>query len=455
MNNTQRYRSACGRIRASDEWKRKTADRMEQALRRPGKRPRLPKWAWTPAAAVLLAGILLFSPILNPATVRAKDNLMEGVSAQKQEILEAPDADFVAAQADFAVKLLQKAAAKDKNALISPVSVALALGMTANGAKGNTLSQFEALLGGGMDLQTLDRNLASEQEILKSPAEGKALLANSVWYRDKNLTVERPFLQANADFFNAGAFRLDFSDPASPKKINAWVEKNTDGKIKNMLENIDPSAVMYLINTLYLEQDWEVPYRDSRESVFHAPGGDRTVRMMGSMETWLHGENAEGILKPLKDPRYAFAAILPEEGTGPSEYLAGLTGGKLTDLLRSAGKERASASLPKFKFDCDLNLNKALISLGLSDAFDGSKADFSAMGSSNDGNLFIGNVLHKTFIEVDELGIKAGAATAVEMLAGAARPDRYVVFDRPFVIAVVDTETTLPVFLGVVADPAA
>ena len=452
MNNTEKYREECGRIRASQELRSAAAARMEQRER---PRRRAPKWVLAPALAAVLICVLAFSPLLKPATVQAKENLMEGVAPQKQEIPETPGEDFVSAQADFAVKLFQKSVSGDKNALISPTSVALALGMTANGAKGNTLSQFESLLGNGMTLADLNKNFASEASLLQSVKEGKLLLADSVWYRDQNLTVEKPFLQANADFFDAGAFRLDFSDPATPGKINAWVEKNTDGKIKNMLGNIDPSTVMYLINTLYLEQDWQTPYRGSSDRVFHAPGGDRTVKMMGSMETYLHGEGTEGILKPLKDPRYAFAAILPEEGTGVSDYIAGLTGEKFLSLMRSAGDEKASSSLPKFKFDCTLTLNDALISLGLSDAFNADAADFSGMGSSPDGNLYIGRVLHKTFIEVDELGVKAGAATAVDMLAGSARPDRYVVFDRPFLVAIVDTETLLPVFLGVVTDPAA
>lgn len=421
------------------------------------------KWLWAPAAAVLLcaAGFLFFGG--DPSPVQAKENLMEGVVPAKAASADPPDAGFIAPQADFSAGLLRETHQAGKNTLISPVSVSLALGMTANGAQGNTLKEFEDVLGGGMSLDALNRNLAAEQAALHAATQGKLQLANSIWYRDKSLTVFRPFLQANADYFGAGAFQLDFSDPETPKKISAWVEKNTDGKIRNMLEKIDPFTVMYLINTLYLEQDWQTPYDGSSESVFHAPDGDRNAKMMHSMETYLQGEGAEGISKPLKDPRYAFAAILPDEGSLADypnagalldDYVAGFTGEKLLSLLRSAGDERASASLPKFKFDCDLNLNDPLISLGLPDAFDGNKADFSAMGASPDGNLFIGNVLHKTFIEVDELGIKAGAATAVGMSTSSA-PSRYVVFDRPFLFAVVDTQTLLPIFLGVVEDPGA
>ena len=453
MNNREKYREECGRIHASEAWKRETAARMEQ----PRVRPRKLRWALTGALAAVLVCVLVFSPLLKPATVRveAKENLMQGISAQKQEIPKKPGSDFISAQADFSVKLFQKTASADKNSLVSPVSAALALGMAANGAKGETLSQFEALLGGGMELSALNKNFASEQNALKSVTSGKFLLANSIWYRNQNLSVSKPFLQNNADFFGADAFELDFTDPASVGKINSWISKNTDGNITKMVEKINPSDMMFLFNALYLEQDWEHAYNGSGKGTFHAPGGDRTVPMMTSTEKYLHDGKAEGILKPLKDSRYTFAAILPESGTKLNDYIQGMTGNGFLNLMRSAGEETAIGTLPKFKFDCTMDLSKTLESLGLSDAFDGGKADFSAMGSSADGNLFVSAVFQKTFIQADELGLKAGAVTELACGAtGALEKPRTVDFDRPFLVAIVDTSTDLPVFLGVVADPA-
>lgn len=451
MSNRKKYREECDRIQASPEWKRETAALMERPRRRRGK----VRWAVPAALAAALALLLIFSPFLKPATVtvEAKENLMEGIRPQKQEIPKTLSSNFVSAQADFAVKLFQKTALANQNSLVSPVSAALALGMTANGAKGKTLSQFEALLGNGMDLSELNKNFAAEQNGLKAVKDGKFLLANAIWYRNQNLSVKKSFLQSNADFFGAGAFGLDFADPSSVDKINGWVSKNTEGNIKKMVEQIKPDDMMFLLNALYLEQDWESRYTGSRDGTFHAPGGDKAVKMMGSMETYLNDDEVEGILKPLKDPNYAFAAILPKDGAALDGYLQSLTGEKFLSLMRSGGKEHASASLPKFKFDCTMGLNDILKSLGLSDAFDAKKADFSAMGSSPAGSLFISAVTQKTFIQADEKGLKAGAVTSVEMAAGSARPDHILTFDRPFVIAVIDTRTDLPLFLGVVANP--
>ncbi|MVB09615.1 Serpin (serine protease inhibitor) [Caprobacter fermentans] len=455
MNHKEQYREECERIRASETWRHAAASRMQQQPRR----PRTAKWVFPGALAAALVCALVFSPLLKPATVtvEAKENLMENIRAQKQQVPAAPGQDFISAQADFAVQLFQKTADAGKNSLVSPTSAALALGMTANGAKGGTLSQFEALLGGGMDLSALNQNFAAEQSALKAVTSGKALLANSIWYRNQGLSIKKPFLQSNADFFGADAYRLDFGDPAAVGKINSWVDKNTGGTIKKMVGRIEPEEMMILINALYLEQEWRSPYINSRDGTFHAPEGDKTVKMMESTETYLHDGEAEGILKPLKDPRYAFAAILPKSGTSVNDYVQSLTGRKFLSLLRSGGDGTAIGTLPKFKFSCALSLNDALQSLGLTDAFNSGKADFSAMGSSPAGNLYIGSVLQKTFLQVDEAGLKAGAATAVILDAGSSssqRP-RSVVFDRPFVIAVVDTSTNLPLFLGVVADPAA
>lgn len=452
MNHKEKYREECRRIRASREWKRETALRMEQ---RGTRRGGISKWVWTGALAAVLACVLAFSPLIKPATVEAKENLMQGVQPKEQEIPASPDSAFVSAQAEFAVRLFQKAAGKSQNILVSPVSAALALGMTANGAKGRTLSQFQNLLGGGMSLSELDRNFASEQALLKSSPAGKVLLASSIWYRDKDLTVQKPFLQNNADFFGANAFRLDFSSPAAVGQINSWVSQSTNGKITKMVDRISPNDMMYLFHALYLEQDWKFPYNGSVKGTFHAPSGDRTVSMMSSAETYLHDGTAEGILKPFRDSRYEFAAILPKNGVSADEYLGGMTGKSFLSLMRSSGGETAVGTLPKFKFDCSLTLNKALISLGLSDAFDGSKADFSAMGSSSRGHLYLNGVTQKTFIQADELGLKAGAVTEVASGSTCARvKPRTVDFDRPFLIAVVEAKTDLPVFFGIVADPA-
>lgn len=400
----------------------------------------------------LLAVILSF----RPDGTEAKQNLMDGVAKGQACVPEIPDAGFISAETRFSVRLFQKAAKADSNSLLSPVSVALALGMTANGAQGNTLKEFETLLG-GMSISRMNPNFTAETNRLKTGNTGKIHLADSIWYRNKGLTVRSDFLQTNAEYFNAAAYRLDFSGKGAPQTINGWVRDNTGGKIDRMVGEISPDTVMYLINAMDLEQDWAVPYSNSTDGTFHTPKGNVSAKFMNSIEPYLHDGSADGVLKPLKDSRYAFAAVLPKKGTSLNQFIQSLTGDSFLALMRSVGEDYAISSIPKFRYDFSADLNQPLKDLGLKSAFDPSSADFSKMASTADGNIYISDVQHKAFIQVDELGVKAGAATTVAM--GASSPDssrmKCVIFDRPFLYAVVDTKTQLPVFLGTVADPAA
>lgn len=459
--NREKYISELNEIKASEDFQQKAVTLLKNppSRKEPQKKKRPLRLVLVPALAVVLVCALLFSGALFPLnTVSASENLMSGIQANKVNTDEPVSKDFIRRTQDFSVKLFQKSVTKGRNSLVSPVSVSLALGMTANGADGETRKQFENVLGGGMDIGELSRNYSVFANRLKSIQSGKLQIANSIWYRDKNLTVEKGFLQKNADYFGAGAFQLDFTKRSTVDKINGWVKENTGGKIGKMVDKIDDTTMMYLINTLYFESDWQIPYADYRVSdkEFQTTDKKVTVPFMNSEETYLHGENADGILKSFQDDRYAFAAVLPKEGVGLEEYVAQMTGESFSALLASAGDETADCSLPKFKYEFSVGLNDPLKALGLTDAFDSGRADFRSMGSTPDGKLFISDVLHKTFIQVDELGAKAGAATKVEMGASSAAPGaekKKVIFNRPFVYAIVDVQTGLPVFIGTVNNP--
>ena len=458
MMNKDKYIAKLNTIKASERFKQKTAVLLKTSLdgeNRTGVKKRNKKitFVLAPALAVVLICALLFSNMFGP-TVQASENLMDGVTARKLNIDSTIDANFIKPTSDFSIDLFKKTVTKDTNSLVSPVSVYLALGMTANGAGSNTLKQFENVLGGGLGINELNQNYYAMSNKLKSIKDGKLQIANSIWYRNQNLTVEKHFLQKNADYFGAGAFQLDFSKKDTADKINLWVKENTGGKIDKMVEQIDSSTMMYLINTLYFEADWQSAYQNSEAGDFHAPEGTVSASFMHSAEKYIHDDKADGMLKSFKDDRYAFAAILPKTGTNLDDYIGQMSGDSFLKLLNSAGDERAECSLPKFKYEYSIGLNDPLKELGLTDAFDGSLADFSQMGSSADGKLFVQDVLHKTFIAVDETGAKAGAATEVMMGTKSAMPvEKQIVFDRPFVYAIIDTQTKLPIFIGTVNNP--
>ncbi len=408
----------------------------------------------------LFSGLALLTGISGCSTAVAAANLMDGVSANDTQTAEISDAS-AAAVCDFSVRLFAESFEDGKNTLISPYSVLSAMAMTANGAKGNTLSQMEQVFGLGMD--ELNAFIRDYNAALPSDEKYKFSSANSIWFRDsEDLVIERDFLQANADYYDAGAYKSPFNNE-TVRDINNWVSSNTDGMIKNIVNEIPEDAAAYLVNALAFDAEWEEIYHKyniEKDMEFTKEDGTKQkAELMHSTEgRYLSDENASGFIKPYKDGKYAFAALLPNEGVTVSEYLGTLSGEHLRDMLQNAERITVYAAIPKFKSEYSAEMSGTLSGLGITDAFDWSKADFSAMGHSTkpDENLFISRVLHKTFIEVTERGTKAGAATTVVLnTASSAGPEaetHAVYLDRPFVYMILDTENNIPIFIGTVMD---
>lgn len=381
-------------------------------------------------------------------------SLMESVSVSSAALTgkEADDA-FIANTADFSIELFKKTIDSNHNSLVSALSVLLALAMTANGADRETLAQMESLLGNDMALSELNEYLYAYANRLSGGENGTLRIANSIWLHDKesHLSVEKDFLQTNADYYNAAAYRSAF-DSQTTEDINQWVRMNTDGMIDRMVDGIDPNGVMYLINAVVFDAEWEKPYPPtavSRDSFIASDGDTIMMDMMHSSEySYVNDGRATGFIKPYINGEYSFVALLPNEDIAIDEYIASMTGTGWLNAIEQAESVNVHAALPKFSNEYAVQMNDALEKLGMPDAFSEAAADFSKLGHSENGNLFIGEVLHKTYISVSELGTKAGAATKVEMLAGSSPEFVTVKLDRPFIYAIIDRTTNLPIFIG-------
>lgn len=408
-------------------------------------------------AALLCLAMLLPLAAMSGCTHISADNLSEGV-LPGEVTGKKTDPTFEESSADFALKLFRATAKGEENALVSPLSVMIALAMTANGAKGETKAQMEALLGGGMDIEDLNGYLYTYMKSLPSSEKAKLALANSVWFRDtESLDVRAAFLQKNADYYSADVYKAPF-DKKTCDDINRWIEENTDGMIKKMLDGIDEDAVMYLINTVLFDAEWQNVYFENqiRDGFFTtADGKRRNVTMMHSEETnFIDDGKATGFIKPYKDG-YSFAAFLPNEGVSLDSYLDSMTGAGFLAAVKGAKKETVIATMPKFEYGYKTTMNDILKSLGMTMPFDRKKADFSGLAASSDGNIYINRVIHQTYISVGEKGTRAGAATIVEMGCESApsKVDYHTVtLDRPFVYAIIDNATGLPIFIGTVTD---
>ena len=387
--------------------------------------------------------------------VQAKD-LMEGVTPNNVNAL-----DDLSSQnpdvTDFAIRLFKASNENGKNTLISPLSVMCALAMTANGAEEETLAQMEEVL--GMTTEELNLYLYSYMKNLPQGDKYKLSLANSIWFtEDERFTVKQDFLQTNADYYGADIYKAPF-DKQTLKDINNWVKQNTDGMIPEILDQIPPEAIMYLANALAFEAEWSEIYEKHqvKDGEFTKEDGTKQdVKFMyGSEGTYFEDEKATGFMKRYKGGKYAFVAMLPNEGVSVSEYIASLDGESLNALLANPQYATVHTSIPKFETEYKVEMSDILQSMGMTEAFDMYNADFEGLGTSTSGNIYISRVLHKTFISVGEKGTKAGAATIVEMKDGAAAEPtepKEVYLDRPFVYMLVDCENNIPFFIGTMMD---
>lgn len=358
---------------------------------------------------------------------------------------------------DFAVRMFQQSAKNGENTLISPISIISALAMTANGAKENTLSEMENVF--GLPISKLNEYLYAYRNALPTDKKYKLNIANSIWFKDDDsFTVNQSFLQTNADWYDVDIYKAPF-DKSTLKDINSWVKGKTDGMIKDILKEIPDDVVMYLVNALSFDAEWQNIYNEKqvRDGTFTKENKEtKDVELMYSTENqFLRDDSAIGFIKYYADRNYAFAALLPNEGVSVTEYIASLTGKRLNEILSNVEGVKVKAAIPKFKFEYSVEMREILMAMGMINAFDYKASDFSGIGTSKNGNISISRVLHKTYITVDEKGTKAGAATVVEAVTESMmEPDReqLVYLDRPFVYMIMDCETNLPIFIGTVMD---
>lgn len=267
--------------------------------------------------------------------------------------------------------------------------------------------------------------------------------------------MEDDFLSENSKLFDAEIYQAPF-DEHTLKDINTWVSQKTEKMIPKILDKIEDNSVMYLINAIAFDAKWQSPYEkeDVEAGTFTSENGtQQTVDMMYSTEAYyLEDDSTTGFIRPYEDG-YSFMALLPKEGISIEDYISHLSAEKLIGLVENASTDyEVDAAIPKFKSEYSIELKDTLQNMGMTDAFDEEQADFRGIGTSDNGNIYINMVLHKTYIEVDEQGTKAGASTVVGMAETMSlyEPEiKTVHLDRPFVYAIIDTETQMPIFLGV------
>ena len=364
------------------------------------------------------------------------------------------DEAFLSAQMDFAASLFRHVADEEngENLLISPLSVMVALAMTANGAEGETLLQMEKALG-GIPVEALNEYLSHYLENLPSGEDDKLHVANAIWTKKDALSVKKSFLEKNDVYYDAAVYEHPFDDD-TVREVNEWVREHTDGMIDHLIDEIEPDLLMILANAVCFDAAWETPYAESDvqdRDFANADGSTVTVDMMYSRETrYLSDKNTTGFIKDYVDGNYQFVALLPDEGVDIEDYISSLTAKKIENLLSSEKTDVVRAGLPKFEYDFDISLSEILMAMGMEDAFLPSQANFNGISETP---VFIGNVIHKTFIDLNREGTRAAAVTGLVAKATSAGPAELpyyeVRLDRPFVYVIMDDFSQTPLFAGV------
>jgi serine protease inhibitor len=338
---------------------------------------------------------------------------------------------------------------------ISPLSVSLALGMTANGARNETEAAMHTTLGySGLTAAEINEGYRGLIDYLVNLDPRVAMeIANSIWYR-QGFEVLQEFIEVNRTFFDALVRALDFADPGAADTINAWVADKTHGKIEEIVDcPISDDTVMFLINAIYFKGTWTYQFdpKDTADETFHAPGGDKTVKMMR-----LHGElsyqqNADfqAVDLPYGHELFSMSVFLPAGGQSVDDLAEALTDENWAAWMEGFAIEEVELSLPRFELEYQQVLNDVLKALGMEVAFSYA-ADFTGINPA--GELFISRVKHKTYVKVNEEGTEAAAVTSVEMGIRAATPITMCV-DRPFLFVIHDKHSKAILFMGKIVDP--
>lgn len=373
------------------------------------------------------------------------------------------------AMTNFAADLFRNNTESGKNSMLSPLSAYLCLSMCANGANGVTKAEMEKVL--GLDADKLNLYCANLYSRINENKQLEKYLStsNAIWYNDAyGIMPKKNFLDISALYYGADLYKANFKDVNVADDVNLWISEKTDGMIKKMLDDASDDSVMLLVNTLLFESGWaqENGYRQATVDFTDFGGSTKSVSgFYSTSSSYFRSENFHAFKTDYEANGIAFYGILPtDDGKYGSKdvsfdsVIAGFDANEMYGILNGRQKElyMVHAMTPCFKFDYEVNLNDYFEKNGMPSAFDMWGADFSNMYETTEAfNVYIGNILQKTAIELDENGTKAAAATVIDMPATSADPSQFIqidmYLDRPFIFMIVDETSGVPLFVGSVA----
>lgn len=369
---------------------------------------------------------------------------------------------------------------KGENTLVSPLSVYMAFAMLNNGAAGSTQAEINDVLSGYIQRSDAEVDYASHNPLTADQlnafmsgylaeinGDDTIKIANSIFLMDRSdLTFNEGFQTTINSLYSADIFHGK-ADGDTVNRVNSWVDEKTNGMIPSIISEIKPDTVSILLNAIAFEGSWSEPY-DPETDVYEdnftcADGSVKSLSFMKSTESgYLSDDSAEGFMKMYSydfeadNPmRFCFIGLLPNEGISVDEYIKTMTSDTIRNTFNNRNRENVIVNLPKFTFGKEYHLPKILYDMGMQSAFS-ANADFSQLAVSDNGGVYIGDVIHDTHIELNEKGTRAAAVTGITMFDNAVAVEeepRVLTFDRPFVFAIYDMNNDVPIFIGTVCDP--
>jgi serine protease inhibitor len=404
--------------------------------------------------SVIIAVILLFTACTTDFSALDESN-------PQMRPLTKPEKRLVNTSQNFGLKLFREInnQGTEQNLFISPLSVSMALGMTMNGAAGETYEAMQQTLGfEGMSEDEINEAYKTLMDLLLN-LDPKVVfeIANSIWPKE-GYPVLDSFMEINQNYFDAEAKPLDFSRSDAVDIINNWISEKTHGKIENMLDYIPEDAVMYLINAIYFKGTWTYEFdKEATKTGYFSPTAQSQMecQMMTISGNWLHyfDDDVQIIDLPYGDSLFAMTILLPSSNQTVDELISNLTTESWESYISSLDYGKGTLTMPKIKLDYKLLMNDVLQSLGMGIAFSGG-ADFSRINGF--GELFISRVIHQTFVQVDEEGTEAAAATIVEMMETSAEPHDtgfFMTVNRPYIFVIRDRVNNTILFIGKIIEP--
>jgi serpin B len=377
------------------------------------------------------------------------------------------DPKLVSANTKLAFDIFKKLLIEDmnKNIFISPLSISIALAMTYNGAEGTTKDAMAKTLNfGNMTLEEINQEYSDLIESLENVDQAvKLLIGNSVWMKKEfEPVVKSNFLQDVGTSYDSEVFTRDFGSPQTVNEINGWVDKRTEGKIKEIMQDLSPELVMLLINAIYFKGTWIIEFdkaKTQQQDFFLPEGNTVKVDMMTTAGNFSYysGENCEIARLPYGRDKVAMYIFLPKEGVSLDSFIASMNQTLHDEYVsRLQPPDDLVVKMPKFEVEYGVKrLNEVLKKLGMEIAFDPVQADFGGIASTISGNLYISYLDHKAVIEVNEEGTEAAAVTTVGIgitSVSPGSPPSFVV-NRPFYYEIRDDRSGSILFMGEILNP--